>query len=1218
MTFAGVWLDETRMLCLDAGRALQLGVAQSNAINIQKWSVGALEGRQGEDTMNVLVIVVLIFVGYVGLASRQLLDLFSLRTNAATAAAAAAEKLKLQLLSVNAVLGDAEDKQIVNPYVKIWVDELRDTVYHGQDLLDQIATQVLRLNLASKSNTAMEWVREFLDSITNKLNSSLDEINTRIQVLRDQKDCLGLRERPEKQSRLEAGSADLMYVPTTRMVDQSKVYGRDHDKDEIIRLLLNAMSEQVDPVCVVAIVGMAGVGKTTLSQLLFNDHRLVPMFDTLSWIQVSAVSDVLHLTKKVCESMRDNLDTLQVELNNKLRTQRMLLVLDDFWSVSFFDWDLFKMAFADAIHHSVIIVTTRNEDVATTIRADVTYFLSALPYEDCWDVFAHCAFGNRNLTTADPALVEIGEKIVRKCKGLPLAAKVLGSLLHLVTDAREWNVILQSKIWDLDAKKSNILPALRLSYQLLPSHLKACFAYCSVFPKGYEIERVNLIHFWMAEGLLQPSKTKTMHEVGEQYLQELMSRSLLQRSTSNDSCVIMHDLISDLAQYVGGEFFHFFEEGGDSKIPEKVRHLSFSKDKPDVPKSYLSQLRTFLAFKDSNSRQVDSLSENDFNSVIPLFEGIRVLSLCSYPISTLPSTIGNLKHLRYLNLSYTMIQELPSSIGSLYNLQIFLLAHCTRLTSLPKDLENLTDLCYLDVTGAPLAEMPPNFGRLKLLRHLTTFIVGKNTGSNISELGALSQLHGSLSIVSLQNVIDGTEASGANLMMKTFIDELEFKWTNNVHNLSMEAIVLHNLQPHKNLKKLQIENYGGRTFPEWLGNPLFSNLVSVQLIGCISCLTLPPLGQLNSLKTLFIAKMTWVERVGLEFYGNTNSPFRALEILTFKDMHRWKEWLPLDIEDFFPSLEELHIQNCPKLTGSLPQHLRSLNKLAIFKCSIDSLPRVPMLRELELIDCDALVSLPTEMMQGNTHIFKVSIYNCSSLEYVPALGLPIRLELLYICKCRNIELYPQEQVIEHLHLEDSCDSLITFSLSSFRGIRHLHIQGCPNLESLSISNEFTEELYHLETIQLKDCPNLEFFPYRGLPAPKLQVLSISNCRMLLPQKEWGLNKMVLLSYFGIEGELTGLESFPDEGLLPAFLTDLHIIGLEDLTSLNHDGLQHLVALKNLVIEGCSMLEFLPPQGLPGSLSNLIIANCPLLVPLCQFETGAYWPLIAHIPNKDIV
>ncbi|RYR69390.1 hypothetical protein Ahy_A03g015943 isoform H [Arachis hypogaea] len=320
------------------------------------------------------------------LASRQLLDLFSRRTIAASAAAAAAEKLKLQLLSVNAVLADAEEKQIVNPYVKIWVDELRETVYHGQDLLDQIATEVLRLNLASKSNTAMEWVREFLDSITSKLNSSLDEINIRIQVLRDQKDCLGLRERHEKQSQLELGSADLMYVPTTRMVDQSKVYGRDQEKDEIIRLMFAAMSEQVDPVCVVAIVGMAGIGKTTLSQLLFNDPRLVPMFDTLSWIQVSAGSDVLHLTKKVCESMSDNLDTLQVELNRKLRRQRLLLVLDDFWSVSFSDWELFKMAFSHAIPGSVILVTTRNGDVATTIRAAVTYFLSPLPYEDCWDI----------------------------------------------------------------------------------------------------------------------------------------------------------------------------------------------------------------------------------------------------------------------------------------------------------------------------------------------------------------------------------------------------------------------------------------------------------------------------------------------------------------------------------------------------------------------------------------------------------------------------------------------------------------------------------------------------------------------------------------------------------------------------------------------------------------------------------------------------------------
>ncbi|KAL1324766.1 putative disease resistance RPP13-like protein 1 [Arachis hypogaea] len=1152
------------------------------------------------------------------LASRQILKLFRQKISAANEAQAAAEKLKFQLLSVNTVLDDAEEKQIVNPYVKIWLDELREVIYKAQDVLDQIALEV------DRSYKAMDRVREFLH-ITNKLTSSLVEINSRIQILRDQKDCLGLKEQLEKRSSLYSSGTDLLYVPTTRIVDESKVFGRDNDKKQIIQKMKDAMEQKVEPVCVVAIVGMAGVGKTTLSQLLFNDGGVVQMFDTLSWVQVSGESDVVHLTKKVCGSVSESLDALQVQLNEKLKTQRMLLVLDDFWSLNSFDWDLFKMVFANAMPGSVILATMRNKNVADTMHAAVTYPLSPL-YKNCWDIFAYYAFGNRSPEpdTSDPALVEIGKRIATKCKGLPLAAKVLGSLLRSVTDVGEWNNILQSKMWDLPANKSNILPALRLSYQLLPSYLKACFAYCSLFPKGYDIDKQNLIHLWMAEGFLQPSKTKTMHRVGEEYLQELLSRSLLQRSTKSESCVAMHDLISDLAQYVGGEFFHSIEEGNFQMIPEKVRHLSFSKGLPDKPPNYFSQLRTFLSFREANSSASGALTNQFFYGLIPTFERVRVLSLPDYPISTLHS-IGHMKHLRYLNLSGTMIEELPEFASSLYHLQILLLSNCVYLKSLPKDMENLTDLLQLDVTGAPLKEMPPNFGRLKLLRHLTTFVVSESARSSITELGALSQLHGSLSIVNLQYVNDGKDALGANLIEKTFLDELVLKWTKTIHDVENEAITLYNLKPCTNLKKLEIENYGGNTFPDWLGNPSFSNLVSVKLIHCSFCLSLPPLGQLSSMKTLLIEKMTWLETVDFEFYGNRNSPFRSLETLTFKNMPSWKKWLPSDdVQEHFPSLKELHILSCPKFAGNLPQHLGSLEKLVIVDCSIvtDSLPRVPLLKELELTNCNSLVSLPEEMMWGNQQMTKVTICNCQLLQSLRTLEHVGRLELLHINECRELVLFSslhdlhRYQAIEALHLKDSCHTLQVFLLSSFGALQDLHIQGCPNLQSLEISSDSTENLSHLKKVQLKDCPKLVSFPSGGFPT-NLQELSICNCDELLPEAGSSLRQMTSLAYLEIKGKLIGLDSFPDGGLLPSCLTDLHIIGFEDLKSLSHAGLQHLVSLKSLMIESCKKLDSLPAEGLPASLSKLDIVDCPLLAPLCQ-PTGSYWSLISHIRDRNIV
>ncbi|MED6123636.1 hypothetical protein PIB30_050983 [Stylosanthes scabra] len=1128
------------------------------------------------------------------LASPQLLSFFRSTTFDA------AEDLKLQLLAVNSVLGDAEEKQIINPYVKKWLNELREALYHAEDVLDELDTQVLQYKVRSQSHTTLGTVMDYFDSVSplaKSLNRRLEKINRRIHILRDYKNRLGLREVPQNLFPL------LLNVPTTRRVEQSKVYGRNTEKERIKQRILGVMYEG-EPISVVAIVGMAGVGKTTLSQLLFSDEHVAASFDLRSWVYVSEGSDVLYLTTKVYESLTasnggsTSLDILQDQLASLLQGKRFLLVLDDFWAESFFDWELFKMAFMGAGGGSVILVTTRNENVAITMHAAV-HFLSILPDDDCWNIFAHYAFGNRN---PEPTLMEIGHRTVRKCKGLPLAAKVLGSVLHSVIDAEEWNNILQSKMWDLPANRSNILPALRLSYQLLPSHLKACFAYCSIFPKGYEINKLDLIHLWMAEGLLLPSKAKTMQMVGEEYLGELLSRSLLQRSTNNDSFLIMHDLISNLAQYVGGEFFYLLEDDNAEQIPEKVRHISFLQDKLDAPDKFEafydhSQLRTFIPFK--LSRQFGLFADAVFGSLIPRFICVRVLSLSSYLLTTLPDTIGNLKHLRYLNLSYTNIQQLPESIGLLYNLQILLLSNCFRLTSLPESLENLIHLHHLDIIGVPLAKMPQNFGKLKLLQNLSIFVVTRNTGSRISELGALLQLHGSLSIVNLQNVVDAADSFGANLMGKKFLDELVLKWTAAIHDLQIEAAVLENLEPHENLKRLNIENYGGSAFPGWLGNPLFSNMVSIHLTGCINCLNLPPLGQLSSLKTLLIANMTSLERVGPEFYGNTNSPFRALQMLTFEDMLLWEEWLPTEFEEF-PSLQELHIKRCPLLTGNLPQQLSST------------------FERTRLADCDVLVILPEEMMQGNTALRRVTICNCPLLQSFPSLGLLPRLRSLHVSHCRNLEFFPLEQAphnyqaLEKLHLESSCETLISFPLSSFVALSDLHIQDCLNLQSLQRLAD--GELPSLESIRLKDCPNMMSFPEGGLPTPNLGSISISNCPNLSPEAEWGLHGLACLKLFSIEGEVIGLDSFPDEGVLPACLNSLHISGLVNLTTLNHGGLQHLESLNLLEITGCNMLQSLPAEGLPNSLTCLIIMDCPLLAPLCEEGTGEQWPLISHIPN----
>ena len=166
--------------------------------------------------------------------------------------------------------------------------------------------------------------------------------------------------------------------------------------------------------------------------------------------------------------------------------------------------------------------------------------------------------------------------------------------------------------------------------------------------------------------------------------------------------------------------------------------------------------------------------------------------------------------------------------------------------------------------------MPAGIKKLKDLQRLTTFIVGKHGGVRIGELRDLPHLRGALSILNLQNVVNAMDALEANLKEKEDFDDLVFIWDPNAINSDPknQTRVLKQLQPHTKVKRLNIQHYHGTGFPKWLGYPSFMKLVFLQLEDCKSCSSLPPLGQLQSLKDLQIVKMDEVRRVGEEVYGN--------------------------------------------------------------------------------------------------------------------------------------------------------------------------------------------------------------------------------------------------------------------------------------------------------------------------------------------------------------
>ncbi|WCJ19472.1 NB-ARC domain-containing disease resistance protein [Euphorbia peplus] len=1130
------------------------------------------------------------------------------------------KKLKARMLSVNEVLDDAEDKHITYIGVRKWLDELKDALYDADDFVDEVAYEVLRSKIRAGSQRYGDQMRNFFSSrnpFRKGMDDRLSEILDSLESLVRQKDDLSLTK----------GSGEKFKPPshmtaTTSLVEASGVYGRDDDREAIVKLLLFEEVNGNNNLSVIPIVGMGGIGKTTLAQFVYNDSRVQKQFDVKAWTCVLEEFDVFKLTKDVLKEVAsveevstfetDTPNQLQLKLKDRLMGKKFLLVVDDVWKVSNDEWELLLKPFKFGANGSKIVVTTRMEDVASIMRTVPIYHLEGLNDYDGWSLFSRHAFNDEN-SSKYPSLEELGRKIVKKCKGLPLAAKALGSLLRTKRDFEEWEKILKSSLWN--SSNENVLPALRLSYHYLPSHLKPCFAYCTIFPKDYEFEREELILLWMAEGfLVHSSQDKDMEEVGNKYFDDLVSRSFFQRSSGDISCFIMHDLMNDLAKFVSGEFCFRLEGDNTSMVTQKTRHLSYARMENDRFEGIYEAklLRTFILVGWS------SIDNEVMNDLFLKFRRLRVLSLSQYQsVAELPKSIGKLKHLRYLDLSTSSMKELPGIVTTLYNLQTLILHGCTNLIllpdsigdlkylryfdlsgtsierlpgsisslcdlrtlilcqckdliELPGDMVELTNLWHLDIGGTKLQEMPPRMSELKNLRVLTNFIMSKQGRSNIKELGELHHLRRKLCISNLENIVDAEDAAIANLKGKRHLKELELRWNNDPDNSVRERCVLDQLQPHGNVECLLIFGYGGEGFPGWLGASAYSNMSSLKLSRCRNCLFLPPLGQLTSLKNLSISDFGRVVDVGPEFYGSfspSEKPFGSLITLKFERMLKWQSWAPYAHAGAFPRLQELYITECPNLVEALPADLPSLTTLEIEGCLqlVASLPRAPCVLKMKLKD------------DSRDMLFK---------------KLPSGLHSLKVDRFKSHDSVVDRMRSFHTTLEEieirNHDSLKCFPLELFPKLKSFRITRCPVLESIfPTEGEFS----YLSSLEVRECPNLVSFFNERLPAPNLGKLFLLGC--------------------------SHVESFPVNNMLPSTIFSLKIWDFQNLKYLDYAGLKHLKSLRELEICSCPKLQSLPQEGLPSSLSSLSISLCPQLEQRCQRGTGEEWEKICLIPHVNI-
>ncbi|KAF3632850.1 putative bifunctional aspartokinase/homoserine dehydrogenase 1-like [Capsicum annuum] len=428
------------------------------------------------------------------------------------------------------------------------------------------------------------------------------------------------------------------------------------------------------------------------------------------------------------------------------------------------------------------------------------------------------------------------------CGMKPTTSKTLAGMLRSESKVEGWRRILTSEIWDLQDEDKGILPALMLSYNELPPHLKPCFSYCAIFPKDYPFRKEQVIHLWIANGLVVPRGDEGNQDLGNRYFDELRSRSLFERvpnpSQGNTEEFLMHDLVNDLAQIASSKLCVRLEECQGSHMLEQSRHISYSMgDDVDFEK-----LKLLI-----KSEQLRTLLPTEIQHLYDLNLSKRIVEL--------PNDLFiKLKLLRFLDLSWTQIKKLPDSICALYNLDTLLLSSCRYLKELPLQMEKLINLRHLDISNTTF--------HLKMPLHL-------------SKLKSFQVLVGAEFLLELQNVVDKREAQKAKMREKNHVEKLSLEWSEKgsiANNSQTERDILDELRPHTKIKEVEISGYRVTQFPNWLADHSFLKLlVRLSLRNCKDSFSLPALGQLPRLKFLSIREMHSITEITEDFYGSPSS-----------------------------------------------------------------------------------------------------------------------------------------------------------------------------------------------------------------------------------------------------------------------------------------------------------------------------------------------------------
>ncbi|XP_051123190.1 putative late blight resistance protein homolog R1A-10 [Andrographis paniculata] len=658
-----------------------------------------------------------------------------------------------------------------NNYKEELVRRIRDVVYDAEDIIDTFVTQAA--DTRSKYNIAKYWKKPMnLSDIAKKVASISGEVQTVHNMIK-----------VELQTNRDEGPE----VREGPLVRRENVVGFEDAASEIKGYL----TEETDRLNIITIIGMPGLGKTTLAGKIFRDETLAYEFPTRIWVYVSQEFSVksVHLAilrefTRVTDEEASKLDNVKLAelVFNHLKTGKFLIVMDDVWTAE--NWDKIKVALPMSNNAGKVLITSRHEDVALRANKNRVHRLRFLTSDESWLLLQYEAFGEPD-PDCPPGLREVGILISSSCDGLPLAIVVIGGILRKIKVLDDdkidaWRRVSQkvdAYLHDQDPGK-NMEKIIALSYDKLPYHLRACFLYLGLFPEDSKISVWKLIQLWIAEGFIQPKEGISQEEEAGNYLAELINRNLVTVAERKpDGRVKMcgiHDMLRVFCRSEAKKenFLHHMKwtpEGFENPSVEKSRRICIHSNVSNFLylKPIGTRVRSFVCFS-----KEDTPLQSEHTSAIPAaFKLLRVLDVKPIKFERIPKDMYDLMHLRYINIAVTNLTSLPPKFENFWNMETLILDTPSRTLEIKADIWKMSKMRHLKTNASAILPNPegsnkegkklhtldnisplsctgkvfdkvPNLKKLGIRGDLTTLLDARNAASfsNLVKLGSLEKL----------------------------------------------------------------------------------------------------------------------------------------------------------------------------------------------------------------------------------------------------------------------------------------------------------------------------------------------------------------------------------------------------------------------------------------------------------------------------------------------